>query len=209
MAVQHRVSPQSFDDHPSLSASLEDFEQSPRSPVFGLPSQHSGFKSEESESEDEPKSDLSGEPWSPPAWRQQKSAGGWYQHQPYLQNKHLKSSVSASHSRDTSPKYESAQEDEGDITLAAEVPLPRGSVSPVKEGSPCLPSGKESISRGPSPYPHGGHASSPPFGETEDTVAVTENANNCGLLIPRFLQHNANLSHRYSFRSSCRGAAKD
>lgn len=40
-----------FDAHPSLQASLEDFEHDERSPVFGLPSQHSGFRSEDSEVE--------------------------------------------------------------------------------------------------------------------------------------------------------------
>ncbi len=187
MAANHQGSPQLCDDHPSLSASLEDFEQSPRSPVFGLPSQHSGFKSEESDSEDEPTSELSGEPWSPPAWRQQKTAGGWYQHQPYPQDKNLvKASVSASRSRGTSPKYESAQEDEGDITLAAKVPLPRGSVSPVKERSPSVAPEDESAWPSPSPYPEGEEEFSPTFGHTEQAVAVPENSNNCGLQIRRY-----------------------
>ena len=153
-----------YDDHPSLSASLEDFEHHDRSPVFGLPSQHSGFKSEESESEEA----VSEEPWSPPAWRQQNSAKGWYQHQPYPQNNNLlKPSASASRSRDTSPQYESAKEDE-DITMPANIPLPRGSMSPVKEGSP-------------SPFPNGGHDFAPKFEETEEAVAVPENPNNCWL----------------------------
>ena len=140
LPANHRGSPQTYDDNTSLSASLEDFEQSPRSPLFGLPSQHSGFKSEESESEDEPASELSGKPWSPPAWRQQNTAGGWYQHQPYPHDKNrLKASISASHSRGASPRYESAREDEEDVTIAAKVPLPKGSVSPVKERSPSVP----------------------------------------------------------------------
>ena len=159
-----------YDDHPSLSASLEDFEHSDRSPVFGLPSQHSGFKSEESESEEEA---VSEEPWSPPAWRQQNAAGGWYRHQPYPQDKNLlKASVSASRSRGTSPQYESAQEEEGDITVPANIPLPRGSMSPVK-------------GRSPSPsYPE----KEQDFGlkfeeaeEAEETAAAPENTNNCVL----------------------------
>ena len=193
MAANAQESPQSYDDHPSLTASLEDFEQSPRSPLFGLPSQHSGFKSEESESEDEPVSELSGEAWSPPAWRQQKNAGGWYQHQPYPQDKNLlKASVSASRSRGTSPRYESAQEDEGDITLAAKVPLPRGSVSPVKEPSPSPIPEKGSELPSPSPYPEGGQDFSPNFGETEQAITVPENTNNCGLYSPRLLEYYTN-----------------
>lgn len=131
---------QVFDDHPSLSASLEDFEHHEnRSPLFGLPSQHSGFKSDESEADAESNSEG---PWSPPAWRQPNPAGGWYRHQPYPQkNQSLKPPASASRSRDTSPQYESAREDEEDLTIPANIPLPRGSLSPVKERSPS-----------PSPY---------------------------------------------------------
>lgn len=166
-----------FDDHASLSASLEDFEHDEqRSPLFGLPSQHSGFKSsEEEESEEEA---VSEEPWSPPAWRQNNPAGGWYRHQPYPQdNPHLKSSASVSRSRTTSPKYESAMEDGGDdTTMPANIPLPRGSVSPVKERSP---------SPSPTPYPEGGQDFGHKFGETEDEVAVPENPNNCLLSLSR------------------------
>ena len=125
-----------FDDHPSISASLEDFEHNERSPTFGLPSQHSGFKSEESE----PDMDSNSEgPWSPPAWKKQSPAVGWYRHQPYAQHSHarLTASMSPSRSRGTSPQYESAPEEEGETTLAANIPLPRGSMSPVKEQSPA------------------------------------------------------------------------
>jgi len=158
-----------FDDHPSLSASLEDFEQHDnRSPLFGLPSQHSGFKSEESEAEADVESS-SGDPWSPPAWRRPNTGSGWYRHQPYQQgNSCMKPSASPSRSRETSPQYESAQEDEGDITMPANVPLPRGSVSPVKERSPS-----------PSPYPEGEEDFGRKFGETEQAVAIPENPNNC------------------------------
>ena len=182
MAANHHGSPRLYDDHPSLSASLEDFEQSPRSPMFGLPSQHSGFKSEQSESEDEPTSDLSGEPWSPPAWRQQAAAGGWYHNQPYSRDKsHLKASVSASRSRGTSPRYESAQEDEGDITLAAKIPLPRGSVSPVKERSPSVSPEKGQVSPTSSPT----HECEKNLDEQPEDlgegIALPGNSNNCEL----------------------------
>ncbi|KAL1997709.1 hypothetical protein VTN02DRAFT_994 [Thermoascus thermophilus] len=61
-----------FDDHPSLSASLEDFAATctthiRRPPLFDLPSQHSGFRSDESDAGDDPPP--SGEPWSPPGFR--------------------------------------------------------------------------------------------------------------------------------------------
>ena len=174
---------QMFDDHPSLSASLEDFEQNDnRSPLFGLPSQHSGFKSEESEADAE---SSAGDPWSPPAWRRPNTGSGWYRHQPYLQgNPSLKPSASPSRSRETSPQYESAQEDEGDVTMPANIPLPRGSVSPVKERSPS-----------PSPYPDAGEEFARKFGETgtEQVVAIPENHNNCTmtdlrLFPPRLVQ---------------------
>lgn len=189
-----------YDDHPSLSASLEDFEHSPRSPVFGLPSQHSGFKSEESESEDEPASEVSGEPWSPPAWRQKNTAGGWYQHQPYPQDINLlKASASAANSRGTSPKYESAQEEEGDITLAAKIPLPRGSASPVKERSPTRSPERDLGSSSPSPYPEGGQDFAQKFGETEEAVAVPENQNNCVLHISLLLLNITDVSEDIRF----------
>ncbi|KAL8730299.1 MAG: hypothetical protein Q9166_004182 [cf. Caloplaca sp. 2 TL-2023] len=123
-----------FDDHPSLAASLEDFEHNDRSPTFGMRSQHSGFRSEESEPEGD---SVSEGPWSPPAWRRQEADAGWYRHQPYAQdNRHLKPSKSPSRSRHTSPRYQSPKEDEGDTILPANIPLPRGSMSPVKEQSP-------------------------------------------------------------------------
>lgn len=136
----HRIDSldQEFDDHPSLSASLEDFEHNEtRSPLFGLPSQHSGFKSEESEADVESTSEG---PWSPPAWKKQNAAGGWYRHQPYpSDNRNLKPRLSNSRSKDTSPQYESAREEEEDITIPANIPLPKGSLSPVKEQSPSPP----------------------------------------------------------------------
>ncbi|KAL8781273.1 MAG: hypothetical protein Q9194_000468 [Teloschistes cf. exilis] len=123
-----------FDDHPSLCASLEDFEPNDRSPTFGVPSQHSGFKSEDSEPEGDSNSEG---PWSPPAWRRQTTEAGWYRHQPYAQDsRHLKPSSSPSRSRTTSPQQQSVREDEGETILPANIPLPKGSMSPTKEQSP-------------------------------------------------------------------------
>ena len=156
-----------FDDHPSLSASLEDFENNENaSPLFRLPSQHSGFKSDDSEADVESNSEG---PWSPPAWKQQNTGSGWYRHQPYQQgNPDPRSSGSPSRSRETSPKYESAREDEGDVTIPANIPLPRGSLSPVKERSPS-----------PSPYPAGRQDFGETFGQAEQAAVMPESPNNC------------------------------
>ena len=158
---------EAFDDHPSLSASLESFDHNEnRSPLFALPSQHSGFKSDDSEPGADSASD---EPWSPPAWRTQNPGKSWYQHQPYpRQNAVLKPPGSASRSRDTSPQYESAREDEGDLTIPANIPLPRGSLSPVKERTPS-----------PSPFPEAEQDFGKTFGQAEEPVSTSENTNNC------------------------------
>lgn len=124
-----------FDENPSLAMSLEDFEPSARpSPAMPLdiPSQHSGFRSRTSalndESEPESLGDSSG-PWSPPAWR--RPASGWYQQdrQPAKrQRSAVRQStayVSPARSRETSPQVE----DDNDLTLPANVPLPG---SPLK-----------------------------------------------------------------------------
>ncbi|RAK96283.1 uncharacterized protein BO80DRAFT_485156 [Aspergillus ibericus CBS 121593] len=157
-----------FDDHPSLDASLEDFETNSnarRSPMYGLTSQHSGFRSEESEGEED---DLTpnGERWSPPGSRRYDmvTGSGWYRHQPYVQaidqdRFRLKPSVglSPSQSREPSPQYEDALEaptagkrsqsaESGDITIAASVPLPADAETPQK-------------GRSPSPRPKGARAS--------------------------------------------------
>ncbi|KAJ5089776.1 hypothetical protein N7532_008460 [Penicillium argentinense] len=151
-----------FDDHPSLDASLEDFENNSnahRSPLFGLPSQHSGFRSEESDGElDDP---AGMERWSPPGLRQHDyiQGSGWYRHQPYAharknrihERPDLKPTVglsaSPAASREASPQYEDAlegpakgraheQAETGDVTIAANVPLPMGAGTPQKGRSP-------------------------------------------------------------------------
>lgn len=169
------TSPPPFDDHASLSASLEDFEhEEPRSPLFGLPSQHSGFKSSE-ESEAESEGVKSEGPWSPPAWRSNNAAGGWYRHQPYAQDRQKsRASLSASRSEQTSPQYESAEE-EGETTMPANIPLPRGSSSPAKERSPNT-----------SPNHDQEPDFSPDSEEAEATVTVPEPHNNCLLPVSHF-----------------------
>ncbi|EED22403.1 conserved hypothetical protein [Talaromyces stipitatus ATCC 10500] len=155
-----------FDDHPSLSASLEDFAASNRrSPLLDLPSQHSGFRSEES---DDGRS-VPQERWSPPALRRPDSLAGshWYRHSPY-DHMHMKPTLqphSAPQSREPSPQYEDASEmppppspgkdqtDLLDISLAANVPLPPGTDSPLK-GRSVSPEPKDRLLRFQSEEPH-------------------------------------------------------
>lgn len=154
-----------FDDHPSLSASLEDFAATcnntnhvHRPPLFDIPSQHSGFRSEESDDEDD-EATAGGEPWSPPGFRRHDyvPGSGWYRHQPYLRRDDNNNDrldlrpPSPSQSRDPSPQYEDAPEapqappagegknataDIADITLPANMPLPADANSPQKGRSP-------------------------------------------------------------------------
>ncbi|KAH0544370.1 hypothetical protein FGG08_001511 [Glutinoglossum americanum] len=139
-----------FDDHPSFSASLEDFEHSDphnennRSPLFVIPSHHSGFYKSDDGDSDLPESD-SGGPWSPPAWRRDPPVGSgaanngmW---QLYKPSPHRAKESSAhgngsplKRSRETSPLYESANE--GDTTLPPQQELLSECHSPQKrEGS--------------------------------------------------------------------------
>lgn len=171
-----------FDDHPSLDASLQDFEQGSsvrgQSPRFGYPSHHSGFRSDtESENADS----ISGGRYSPPAWRRDvngnRSSGFW--------NKRGTSLGKRSYaSRDSSPEYESA-DDGQDATLAAaaRIRLPTGSLSPDK---------MRSLS--PDPYPAGGQDFGKTFGgvikqeEGQDVATPKlENPNNC-MIIPALVE---------------------
>ena len=170
-----------FDDHPSLDASLQDFEPGSSelapSPQFGLyPSHHSGFRSEESDSDKE--NSASGGGYSPPAWRRTKNgmrSSGFWRSSDNVLGKRSRSS------KESSPEYESA-DDGADLTLAvaARTRLPTGSLSPEKRRSPS-----------PDPYPTGGGNFGNTFGEpvkVEEnhkqqlpmpTGAVPENSNNC------------------------------
>ena len=118
------------DSHPSLNASMEDFEDreefSPTIP--DLPSQHSGFRSnqgsEYSERSEQHRS------YSPPIWR--KRGSGWFKPHPELSPQ---SGRYGSH--DPSPQYHSVHDDAyGDVSAwrtATDIPLP---VSPAKGRSP-------------------------------------------------------------------------
>lgn len=155
-----------FESHPSLSASLEDFESNEQaSPALRVPSHHSGFEEDDSEaaSNSEP-------PWSPTAWRRHEAGNAWFQHQPYLQNSpNIRSRGSITRSREESVKYESAVEDRDDFTLAANIPLPRGSISPIREKSTFLPV-----------FPEGGKDHAQTFGTTKEVEGeLPEAPNNC------------------------------
>ena len=131
-----------FDDHHSVTTSLEDFEeQEHRSPRFEFPLQQSGFRSELEESDMDDRSSM-GAPWSPPGFRGHPSRTGrhaWFRQDPYSRNITLPPSHSPSRSRQTSPEYQDAMEGEEDeeITLPANIPLPAGRTdSPTHERSP-------------------------------------------------------------------------
>ena len=134
-----------YDDHPSLDASLEDFESNTnnhrRSPLFELPSQHSGFRSESEEGEMERESN---ERWSPPGFRPHDYVpnSGWYRHQPYVRRDDHGDARSRRSSPALSPEHNALVAGAGDVgdltdvTIAANVPLPLGTDSPLKGRSP-------------------------------------------------------------------------
>ena len=170
-----------FDDHPSLSASLEDFEEhQTHSPLFNLPSQHSGFRSdpENSSDIDDGRSSSAGAPWSPPGFRRHarggnRGGGSWFRHDPYgaAQRFDLRPSKSPSRSRQTSPEYLDAVEGDEDLTLPANIPLPSGTDSPAKERSP---------------EPESGYNDRPALFE-QDKEAYATPPNNCKESIPHLL----------------------
>lgn len=147
-----------FDDHPSLTASIENFED--RSPILNLPSQHSGFRAEKEESELDDRSST-GAPWSPPGFRHHhRTNSGWFRND--LSHKYnLRPPLSPSRSRHTSPEYLDAQAGYDDITMAANIPLPAGIDSPLKERSPEPEPVHDDIMR------------------TFDEPGVPDNPNNC------------------------------
>lgn len=146
-----------FDDHPSLGASLQDFEHpgssefalSPRFPtptqrpgMTHYPSHHSGFRSPSPSDSEIEESSAGG--YSPPAWRRTgngaRSTGFWKRKDSGLG---LRSNT---RSKESSPEYESADDGGADelLRVASRTRLPTGSISPEKRRSPS-----------PDPYPHG------------------------------------------------------
>lgn len=213
-----------FDDHPSLNASLQDFESSDlhlhaaypssshrphhqqNSPNFGYPSHHSGFRSETS-------SDLASEMedhgrYSPPAWRRagdgKRSSGFWSRRQENILGNGAGASVGLGRgSRESSVEFESADEgDEGDadgdatLEAARRTRLPTGSLSPEKRRSPS-----------PGVFP-GDRDFGDAFGEGKGALVVPggENGNNCNLLSETF--HSMELiGNRHPLRRPRRGPA--
>ncbi|ROT36665.1 hypothetical protein SODALDRAFT_281759 [Sodiomyces alkalinus F11] len=124
----HRLDPL---DH--LDASLQDFEPTtPPKPTFGYPSHHSGFRSDDNESDMPDPIDSPGG-YSPPAWRRlengRRDSGFWRR-----TNRILDAFPDRS-SRESSPEHDA---DEGDDVLdkAIRTRLPTGSMSPEKARSP-------------------------------------------------------------------------
>lgn len=160
-----------FDDHPSLNASLQDFEPGSseigQSPRFGYPSHHSGFRSD---TESEMAGSDSGGRYSPPAWRRDgngnRNSGFWNRRGDILGKK-------SRDSRESSPEYESADDGEdATLDMATRTRLPTGSLSPEKQ-------------RSPSPDPFNGRDFGNTFGEVnqgegqQELVPAVENPNNC------------------------------
>lgn len=104
-----------FESHPSLSASLQDFEDEVSPTMIKIPSTHSGFRDDNSAPES------STGPWSPTGFPPTLSSGSnWYRRQPYRQE-------TRSATRSIPPF------DDDDPTLPMNIPLPRGSTSPAKD----------------------------------------------------------------------------
>ena len=168
-----------LDSHPSLNASMDDFDARDFSPTIpDIPSQHSGFRSNHQSEYSEASSRRS---YSPPAWR--KAGSGWFK-QP------LSPSRNGYRSKDTSPQYQSGDEDadDGDVTAyrtARRIPLPE---SPVKGRSPGVtpePAGvlatpdRETPRNIQSTVRHASEETQRPELEPDSPGAETPTQNNC------------------------------
>lgn len=128
-------------DH--LDASLLDFESDSRSPPpFVYPSTHSGFLKSDTEADlsEMENSTVSAGGYSPPAWRRlgngDRSSGFWRKGDNLLGYGGLPPQGT---SMESSPEYDSAEEDVDDdeiLAAAIRTRLPTGSMSPEKERSP-------------------------------------------------------------------------
>ncbi|KAJ5129395.1 uncharacterized protein N7515_005434 [Penicillium bovifimosum] len=131
--------------------------------MFNIPSQHSGFRSEDSDADDAEIEEPTQARWSPPGSHQPESpeGSGWYRHQPYQRKGNSNTDrmrlmptvglgISPSQSREPSPQYEDALEGPantrpsdratpGDTSDAANVPLPAGADTPLHGRSPSPP----------------------------------------------------------------------
>ena len=205
MAVDDNVDPMAlhdlFDDHPSLSASLEDFEHhgassdQARSPALNIASHHSGFYRSD-DGEDLSLHSDSGSAFSPPAERRpiaRSASMAWSTHRPYqqepLSRSLLGSRLSLKRSREPSPQYEQYEQyesaPEDNAAVAAKVRL--ATDSPVK--SPTKPSPSPS----PDPCPDRDRAFGDGLGRTRTgtgtrtdskTEPVPESPNSCTPAMP-------------------------
>lgn len=132
-------------DHPD--GSLHDFESVSRSPppFLRYPSTHSGFLKSDTEADlsEMENSTVSAGGYSPPAWRRlgngDRSSGFWRKGDNLLGYGGLPPHW-RSRSRESSPEYDSVDEDCDDedniLAAACRTRLPTGSMSPEKERSP-------------------------------------------------------------------------
>ncbi|KAK1502957.1 uncharacterized protein CLUP02_16396 [Colletotrichum lupini] len=154
MATKHSTT---FDPLDHLDASLGDFEPTTPPPgrrgpqgvnLFGHPSHHSSFRSDDAESDlgPDPENSVSVGGYSPPAWRRlgngSRDSGFWRRSDdllgafsPQLHGHHQ--GFGGFKSRESSPEYDS-DGDEGESVLrrAMRTRLPTGSMSPDKARSP-------------------------------------------------------------------------
>lgn len=171
-----------LDSHPSLNASMDDFEPREFSPTIPeMPSQHSGFRSNGNSEYSEASSRRSN---SPPAWR--KAGSGWFkQHQGLSPNR------TGYRSKESSPQYREGTGDDGtdmDVTAyrtARRIPLPE---SPVKgqtpAGTPEPTSAGAAVERdkgggSTSMLRHVSEETERPVPEPESPGAQTPTQNNC------------------------------
>lgn len=153
MAAMQPPPPPTFDPLDHLDASLGDFEpttpppnpnQQTKMPLFGYPSHRSGFRSEmdaESDLGPDPENSVSAGGYSPPAWRRlgngSRDSGFWRRSEDILgvfppPNR----SLFGHRSRESSPEFDSEDEDEDVLRRAIRTRLPTGSKSPDKGRSP-------------------------------------------------------------------------
>ncbi|KAF2157594.1 hypothetical protein K461DRAFT_219699 [Myriangium duriaei CBS 260.36] len=119
-----------WQESPSLSASMEDFESTAyasdhlsRTPSsMRIPVLRSPVASAYSDTTD----DALQNSWSPPAWR--KAGSGWFRHQAGLASP-MGSRAATPEKAHRLDQLQEEEEDDGDLTAAADIPLPR---SPTK-----------------------------------------------------------------------------
>lgn len=133
----------SFDPLDHLDASLQDFEPTtpppqPPHPTFGYPSQHSGFRSDDTESDLGDPVDSPGG-YSPPAWRRlgngNRDSGFWRRSEDHRLLGHFSPHIARQASRESSPELD-GPEPEDVLRAAMRTRLPTGSMSPDKRRSP-------------------------------------------------------------------------